>query len=162
MKEGYKKLPLINQEEFRSSFAQNCFQILNEVFMFERRRFDRFLVAEEKYQLIRQDTGTIGWIIDMNLYGLSYEYIDTDNLQTDREDIGISSVKNKGSFLPGLKCGVIYDINADEGSNPYSIVHFRRRGLMYRSMTSGQKSRLIYMLNNLSEKSNENVGEIKA
>ena len=91
--------------------------------MFERRRFDRFLVAEEKYQLIRQDTGNIGWIIELNLYGLSYEYIATDNLQTDREDIGISSVKNKGSFLPGLKCGVIYDINADEESNPYSIVH---------------------------------------
>ena len=55
MKDAYRKISFINQEEFRSIFAQNYFQILNEVVMFGRRRFDRFLAAEEEHQLTQGD-----------------------------------------------------------------------------------------------------------
>ena len=129
--------------------------------MFDRRRFGRFQVAEEEYQLIRQSTGTIGWIKEMNLYGLSFEYISTDNQQVKLEDIGIVSEKNRGSFLPSLSCRVIYDINVDEESDFHSIVHFRRCGLKYRSLTKGQKIKLLSLINSVTPKIFDTVGERK-
>jgi hypothetical protein len=125
--------------------------------MFDRRRFGRFQVAKEEYQLIRQSTGTIGWIKDLNLYGLSYEYISTNTQQFEFEDIGIISEKNRGAFLPGISCKVIYDISADEKSDFYSAIQFRRRGLKYRKLIRGQMDRLTCLLNGLNDKSIENA-----
>ena len=147
----FKKLLFIIQAEFKKIFAQNCFQILNGVNMSDRRRFGRFLVAEGKYQLVRQDTGTIGWIVDINQNGLSYEHMAINSKPVEQEEIGIISEKNRRAFLPGLSCNVIYDIKADEKSDPYSPIQFRRRGLKYRKLTRGQLDRLTYLLNGLND-----------
>jgi hypothetical protein len=127
--------------------------------MFHDRRFVRFQVAEDEFQLIRQNNNTIGWLKDISPHGLSYEYIAVEKQQVDLEDIGIFSDKNKGIFLPGLSCKVVYDINVDEESETFSVFNFRRRGLKYRALTKGQKDRLVYLINNLNDKSIETFGE---
>ena len=129
--------------------------------MFDRRRFGRFQVAEDDFQLIRHNTSTIGWIRDIGHHGLSYEYIAVDKQQDEIEDIGIFSDKNRSIFLPGLSCKVLYDINVDEDPGSYSVFNFRRRGLKYRSITRGQKERLLSLINNVSDKFFETVGETK-
>ena len=126
-----------------------------------RRLFARFQVPEDEFQLIRQNNRTIGWLKDISLHGLSYEYIATEKQQVDLEDIGIFSDKNKGIFLQGLSCKVVYDINVDEESETFSVFNFRRRGLKYRTLTKGQKDRLVYLINNVNDKSVETFGETK-
>jgi hypothetical protein len=160
---AYKRLFFINQAEFLPNFiAQNRLQILIEVPMFHHRRFVRFQVSEDEFQLIRQNNSTIGWLKDISLHGLSYEYIAAEKQQVDLEDIGIFSDKNKGIFLPGLSCKVVYDINVDEESETFSVCNFWRRGLKYRTLTNGQRDRLVYLLNNnVNDKSIETVGETK-
>ncbi len=129
--------------------------------MFHHRRFVRFQVSEDEFQLIRQNNNTIGWLKDISHHGLSYEYIAAEKQQADLEDIGIFSDKNKGIFLPGLSCKVVYDINVDEESETFSVFNFRRRGLKYRALTKGQKDRLVHLINNLNDKSIETFGETK-
>jgi len=129
--------------------------------MFHDRRFVRFQVPEDEFQLIRQNNNTIGWLQDISHHGLSYEYIAVEKQQVDLEDIGIFSDKNKGIFLPGLSCKVVYDINVDEESETFSVFNFRRRGLKYRTLTKGQKDRLVYLINNVNDKSVETFGETK-
>jgi len=159
---AYKRLSFINQAEFQPNFiAQNRLQILIEVPMFHDRRFVRFQVSEDEFQLIRQNNNTIGWLKDISHHGLSYEYIAVEKQQVDLEDIGIFSDKNKGIFLPGLSCKVVYDINVDEESETFSVFNFRRRGLKYRTLTKGQKDRLVYLINNVNDKSVETFGETK-
>jgi len=151
---AYKRLSFINQAEFQPNFiAQNRLQILIEVPMFHDRRFVRFQVSEDEFQLIRQNNNTIGWLKDISHHGLSYEYIAVEKQQVDLEDIGI--------FLPGLSCKVVYDINVDEESETYSVFNFRRRGLKYRTLTKGQKDRLVHLINNVNDKSIETFGETK-
>ena len=160
---AYKRLFFINQAEFLPNFiAQNRLQILIEVPMFHHRRFVRFQVPEDEFQLIRQNNNTIGWLMDISHHGLSYEYIAAEKQQVDLEDIGIFSDKNKGIFLPGLSCKVVYDIIVDEESETYSVFNFRRCGLKYRTLTNGQRDRLEYLLNIVNEKSIETVGETKS
>jgi hypothetical protein len=118
-------------------------------------------VSEDEFQLIRQNNNTIGWLKDISHHGLSYEYIAVEKQQVDLEDIGIFSDKNKGIFLPGLSCKVVYDINVDEESETFSVFNFRRRGLKYRALTKGQKDRLVHLINNLNDKSIETFGETK-
>lgn len=129
--------------------------------MFHHRRFVRFQVSEDEFQLIRQNNNTIGWLKDISHHGLSYEYIAAEKQQADLEDIGIFSDKIKGIFLPGLSCKVVYDINVDEESETFSVFNFRRRGLKYRALTKGQKDRLVHLINNLNDKSIETFGETK-
>ena len=129
--------------------------------MSHRRLFARFQVPEDEFQLISQNNRTIGWLKEISLHGLSYEYIAAEKQQVDLEDIGIFSDKNKGIFLPGLSCKVVYDINVDEESETFSVFNFRRRGLKYRTLTKGQKDRLVYLINNVNDKSVETFGETK-
>ena len=128
--------------------------------MFHHRRFVRFQVAEDEFQLIRQNTSTIGWLKDISHHGLSYEYIAAERQQVELEEIGIFSDTIKGIFLSGLSCKVVYDINVVEESETFSVFNFRRRGLRYRTLTKGQRDRLVYLLNNVNDKSIETVGEI--
>ena len=130
--------------------------------MSHRRQFARFQVSEDEFQLIRQNNRTIGWLKDISLHGLSYEYIAVDKQQIDLEDIGIFSDKIKGIFLPGLSCKVVYDIIVDEESEIYSVSNFRRRGLKYRTLTNGQRDRLEYLLNIVNDKCIETVSETKS
>ena len=130
--------------------------------MSHRRQFARFQVSEDEFQLIRQNNRTIGWLKDISLHGLSYEYIAVEKQQIDLEDIGIFSDKIKGIFLPGLSCKVVYDIIVDEESEIYSVSNFRRRGLKYRTLTNGQRDRLEYLLNIVNDKSIETVSETKS
>jgi len=130
--------------------------------MSHNRLFARFEVSEDDFQLIRQNNMTIGWLKDISLHGLSYEYIATEKQQVDLEDMGIISDKIKGIFLPGLSCKVAYDIIVDEESESYSVFNFRRRGLKYRTLTNGQRDRLEYLLNIVNDKSIETVGETKS
>lgn len=130
--------------------------------MSHRRQFARFQVSEDEFQLIRQNNRTIGWLKDISLHGLSYEYIAVDKQQIDLEDIGIFSDKIKGIFLPGLSCKVVYDIIVDEESEIYGVSNFRRRGLEYRALTNGQSDRLEYLLNIVNDKSIETVSETKS
>ena len=130
--------------------------------MSHRRLFARFQVSEDEFQLIRQNTRTIGWLKDLSFHGLSYEYIAAEKQQVDLEDIGIFSDKSKGIFLPGLSCKVVYDIIVDEESETSSVFNFRRCGLKYRTLTNGQRDRLEYLLNIVNEKSIETVGETKS
>jgi len=134
---------------------------LIEVPMSHRRLFARFQVPEDEFQLIRQNNRTVGWLKDISLHGLSYEYIAAEKQQVDLEDIGIFSDKNKGIFLPGLSCKVVYDIIEDEESETSSVVSFRRRGLKYRTLSNGQRDRLEYLLNIVNDKSSETIGETK-
>ena len=130
--------------------------------MSHRRQFARFQVSEDEFQLIRQNNRTIGWLKDISLHGLSYEYIAVEKQQIDLEDIGIFSDKIKGIFLPGLSCKVVYDIIVDEESEIYSVSNFRRRGLKYRTLTNGQRDRLEYLLNIVNDKCIETVSETKS
>lgn len=130
--------------------------------MSRRRLFARFQVPENEFKLIRQNNRTIGWLKDISLHGLSYEYIAVEKQQIDLEDIGIFSDKNKGIFLPGLSCKVVYDIIVDEESEIYSVSNFRRRGLKYRTLTNGQRDRLEYLLNIVNDKCIETVSETKS
>ena len=127
-----------------------------------RRLLARFQVSGDEFQLIRQNNKTIGWLKDISLHGLSYEYIAAEKQQVDLEDIGIFSNKDKGIFLPGLSCKVVYDIIVDEESENYSVLNFRRRGLKYRTLTYGQRDRLEYLLNIVNDKSIETAGETKS
>lgn len=130
--------------------------------MSRRRLFARFQVPENEFKLIRQNNRTIGWLKDISLHGLSYEYIAVEKQQIDLEDIGIFSDKIKGIFLPGLSCKVVYDIIVDEESEIYSVSNFRRRGLKYRTLTNGQRDRLEYLLNIVNDKCIETVSETKS
>jgi len=125
--------------------------------MFDRRRFVRYQVPNDEFQLIRQNSNTIGWLKDIDHHGLSYEYIAVEKQQVELEDIGIFCDTNKGIFLPGLSCKVVYDTNVVEESESFSVFNFRRRGLKYRAMTKGQRDRLVYLLNNVNNKSIEPV-----
>ncbi len=126
-----------------------------------RRLLARFQVPGDEFQLIRQNNRTIGWLKDISLHGLSYEYIAAEKQQADLEDIGIFSDKDKRIFLPGLPCKIVYDIIVDEESENYSVFNFRRRGLKYRTLTNGQRYRLEYLLNIVNDKSVETVTETK-
>jgi len=162
MKKTYKKYILINQAEFRPEFiAQNRSPTLIEVPMFDRRRFVRYQVADDEFQLIRQNNNAIGWLKDISHHGLSYEYIAAEKQQVDQEDIGIFSDKNRGVFLPGLSCKVVYDTKVVEELETFSVYNFRRRGLKYKSLTKGQRARLVFLLNTATDKSVETVGETK-
>ena len=127
----------------------------------DRRQFIRYKLAEDEFQLIHQDTDTIGWLTDIGHQGLSYEYIAIENQQADIEDIGLFSPKKRGMFLPGLSCKVVYDTTLVEESESYSVYNFRRRGLKYLNMTKEQKRRLKFLLNNLAKKTIESAGETK-
>ncbi len=129
--------------------------------MFDRRQSARFQAEEDEFQLIRQNTSIIGWLKDIGHHGMSYEYIGVEKQEGELEDIGIFSDKNRDIFLPGLSFKVIYDIRVNEESEFYSVFNFRRRGLIYRTLTKGQKNRLLYLLNNVSYKSIETVGQTK-
>lgn len=162
MNKAYKKFAFLNQAEFRSNFiAQNRSHTLIEATMFDRRRFVRFQVDENEFQLIRQNTSTIGWLKEISHRGLSYEYIAAKKQQVDLEDIVVFSDKMRGILLPGLSCKIVYDINVVEESESFSVFNFRRRGLKYRTLTKGQKDRLTYLLNNVADKSIKTVGETK-
>jgi len=50
-------------------------------------------------------------------------------------------------------------VNAVEESGSYGVLNFRRRGVKYRILTKGQKDRLIYLLNNVTDRSIETVGK---
>ena len=93
--------------------------------MFDRRRFVRYQVPDDDFQLIRQNSNTIGWLKDIDLHGLSYEYIAAERQQVELEDIGVISDKMRGIFLPGLSCKVVYDINVVEESESFSVINFR-------------------------------------
>lgn len=158
MKKTYKKYIFINQAEFRPNFiAQNRSHTLIEVPMSDRRRFVRFQVSDDDFLLIRQNSNTIGWLKDIDHHGLSYEYLAAEKQQVEPEEIGIFSNTNKGVFLPGLSCKVVYDIKVVEEPESFSVINFRRRGLKYKSMPKGQRDRLVYMLNNVNNKSVETV-----
>ena len=162
MKKIYKKYILINQADFRLNFTEQIrLQILIEVSMFDRRRFVRYQVPDDEFQLIRQNNSTIGWLKDISHHGLSYEYIATEKQQVDQEDIGLFSDKIRSIFLPGLSCKVVYDTREIEESETFSVYNFRRRGLKYKSLTKGQRDRLVYLLNNVHDKSIQIVGETK-
>ena len=75
---------------------------------------------------------------------------------------GFFTYKNRGIFLPGLSCKVVYDTTLAEESEFYSVYNFRRRGLKYKNMTKWQRDRLIYLLKKIADKSIESVGEKKA
>jgi hypothetical protein len=120
--------------------------------MLDCRRFVRYQVPDAEFQTIRLNSSTVGWLKDISHHGLSYEYIAVEKQQVDQEDIGLFSDKNRCTFLPGLSCKVVYDNKKVEESETYSVYNFRRRGLKYKSLTKGQRDRLVYLLNNVNNK----------
>jgi hypothetical protein len=125
--------------------------------MFDRRKFVRFRVPENEFNLICQNSSTIGWLKDIGYLGLSYEYFADEKRHAELEEIGIFSDTNRGVFIQGLTCKVVYDIKSEEEPGSYSVFNFRLRGLKYKTLTNGQMDRLVYLINRINVKSTEIV-----
>ena len=115
--------------------------------MNERRRYARFQVPDD-FLVFSHEAAGIGWIKDISLGGLSYEYIPTGIMNIDQDRIDIFAHNQKRFFLPGLLCTRIYDRDGIEGPEGSSSVKFRHCGVQCHNLTQEQEIRLDLLLHN--------------
>ena len=114
----------------------------------DRRRYTRYQVPDD-FLVFSHEASGIGWIKDISLGGLSYEYIPTGLIQIRQDRIDIFAHNQKQFFLPGLSCTRIYDRHGLENPEGFSSIKFRHCGLRCNNLTREQKNRLDYLLFNL-------------
>ena len=119
--------------------------------MNDRRRYARYRVPDD-FLVFSHETAGIGWIKDISLGGLSYEYIPTGIMNISQDRIDIFAHNQKQFFLPGLSCTRIYDRDGIEGPEGSASIKFRHCGVQCNNLTREQKNRLDFLLLNLSLK----------
>ena len=117
------------------------------IMMNERRRYARYPVPDD-FLVFSHEAAVIGWIKDISRGGLSYEYIPTAIMNISRDRIDIFAHNQKRFFLPGLSCKRIYDRDGLEGPEGSPSVKFRHCGVQCYNLTTEQKTRLDFLLNN--------------
>ena len=115
----------------------------------ERRRFKRYVVAENGYEVFSREIKLNGKLKDISEGGLSYQYTPIIGGGSTSEAIDVLD-KGLDSFcLTGLNCERIYDITDLATNRSFKGTEIRLRGLEYVILSEEQKQKLESLLDKM-------------
>lgn len=116
----------------------------------ERRQDPRYRPLDDTLEIFTHGQQLSGWIVDLGIGGVSFEYLPGWVEDFDVDRIDIISRPSGGVFLPGVRCRKVYDIRVDEAPCSYPQVSFRRCGLKYQELSETQKRKYKQLLADVS------------
>jgi hypothetical protein len=116
--------------------------------MKENRKFKRFCVPEGKVFLLNHFSAKIGWVKNLSIGGLSFEFLCKQGAVVNSEVIDLFSYDYNQMFLAGLPCHKVYEI---EKNGTFETPEDNRKtklcGLEFMNLDSHQKTRIESLIN---------------
>jgi len=112
----------------------------------EPRRFKRYIVEENKYEVFSRELGITGKLKDISEGGLAYQYIPDDGGGSLSEVVDILGKNLERLYLPGLICKRVYDIAELAADLTFTGTKIRIRGLEFTGLSEKQKRKIEVML----------------
>jgi hypothetical protein len=115
----------------------------------ERRKFTRYLVQENGFEVLSRDLKVVGKLKNISRGGLAYQYTPPDWAEAEAETVDILERDPDRFYLPGITCRMIYDISELAEEHTFTGAQIRVKGLQYIRLTEKQKRKLEFLLDNL-------------
>ena len=112
----------------------------------EQRRFKRYVVEENKYEIFSRELGITGNLRDISEGGLAYQYIPDDGGGSTSEIIDILGKNLERLYLPGLVCKRIYDIKELAAARTYKGMEIRLRGMEFTGLSEKQHQKVVDLI----------------
>ena len=112
----------------------------------ERRRFKRFVVNENGFEVFSRQLGIQGTLKDISQGGLSYHYTPFNGEITLSEIIDILSTGPERLYLQGLVCKRIYDIVVLSEDKSFRGTKTRLRGLEFDALSEKQQQKVMGLI----------------
>ena len=112
----------------------------------EQRRFKRYVVEEDKYEVFSRELGITGILRDISERGLAYQYVPIDGGGSTSEIIDILGKNLERLYLPGLVCRRIYDITELATAQTFTGTQIRLRGLEFNGLTEKQQKKVAELV----------------
>ena len=109
----------------------------------ERRRFKRFVVNENGFEVFSRQLGIQGTLKDISQGGLSYQYMPFNGEQTLSEVIDVLSTGPERLYIQGLFCKRIYDLVVLSEDRGFRGTKTRLRGLEFDGLSEKQKKKVL-------------------
>lgn len=118
----------------------------------ERRKHRRFEPDKTAFAAVNPDSGRLGQIVNISKGGLLFEYLCYGGETNDVSLVDIF-LPNNEFHLFGIPCRIIADAAARNGGIGYtnfSVVICKRCSVCFEKLTSPQKARLNFFLENFT------------
>ena len=112
----------------------------------EQRRFKRYVVEENKYEVFSRELGITGNLKDISEGGLAYQYVPDDGEGFKSEVIDILGKNLERFYLHGLVCMRIYDITELAMDRAFTGAEIRLRGLEFTGLSEKQRQKVTDMI----------------
>lgn len=124
----------------------------------ERRGQERFGVSHGVYIALDNGQPIVGWVRDISLGGLTFEYIKEANLPMKAYGRIELFATDKDFYIPGLPAHVVYEtaVKKDPQFEAFSGTDMYQCGIKFGTMRAGQIDQLVRFIEAHATKENEN------
>jgi len=114
----------------------------------ERRRFKRWTVGKNEFEVFSRNLGIHGSLKDISTGGLAYQYSPLNANNSDAEVIDILGKHPEKFILHELDCRKVYDIAELSADQTFTGASLRLKGLAFTDLTENQLQALETFLEN--------------
>lgn len=112
----------------------------------DRRKFVRHEVLSDTIQLLSNYSAVKGWVTDISLGGLAFEYYPPEGC-VPKPEIRVIITSDKPPFyLPDIPCNTIYNRKIDKNHRIFKSIRARHYGLQFKEPDSEIKDKLTDLL----------------
>ena len=112
----------------------------------EQRRFKRYVVQENKYEVFSRELGITGNLKDISEGGLAYHYVPIDGGGSLSEVIDILGKNLERFYLQGLICERIYDVTELAADRTFTGIKIRLKGLEFTGLSERQRQKVVKLI----------------
>jgi hypothetical protein len=121
----------------------------------DQRKYQRHPVGGSVYAVWKSPSFRIGSVVDISKGGVAFHYVSVsdDDRAVPEGSVRLDVFENRSlTYISGVQCNIIYDIQVPEKTWPSSVFQVRRCGAGFRELTSEHHSQLSYFIKSFGNK----------
>ncbi len=115
----------------------------------DQRKYQRHLVRGSVYAVWKSPSFRIGSVVDISKGGIAFHYVSVSDHDRALPEgsVRLDVFENRSlSYINGVECSIIYDIQVPEQTRPSGVFQVRRCGVGFQELTSEHHSQLSYFI----------------
>lgn len=112
----------------------------------DRRKFVRHKVPSDTIQLLSNYSAVKGWVTDISLGGLAFEYYPIEGCEPKPEIRVIITSDKPPLYLPDIPCNTIYSRKIGKNHRIFKSIRARHCGLQFKESDSEIKEKMADLL----------------
>ena len=123
----------------------------------DQRKHQRHPVKGSVYAVWKSPSFRIGSVVDISRGGVAFHYVSVSDHDRALPEgsVRLDVFENRSlTYINGVECNIIYDIQVPEHTSPSGIFQVRRCGVGFRDLTSEHDSQLSYFIQSFANSEN--------